>query len=308
MRMNLGRQPRRSRSNQPPEGHTGHGDFAVAASRVRWSGDQGLRTSISSSFPPRCVATYAEREHGRSSRSRAFAASSRGTRSRVTTKRSTLSAMDAPDKVQTPMPSERLDMDEEPSGSEQRASRLIRTLSIAGAVVIGLLAGYQLVTRGTSSVTSLSPADYRARSEAGNGQAPDFTLPTLSGEATLTLRSFRGSVVVLNFWASWCAPCIEEAPDLERVAVAYRSQGVRFLGVDERDDPAAARAFQREFEITYPSVFDPAGSLADDYRLVGLPTTFVISRDGRLLYKFTGFLDKPTLTSTLEAVLATGTT
>ncbi len=177
-------------------------------------------------------------------------------------------------------------------------------MSIAGAVMIGLLAGFQLVTRGTSSVTSLSPADFRARSEAGNGPAPNFALPTLAGDATLALQSFRGSVVVLNFWASWCAPCREEAPDLERAAVAYRSRGVRFLGVDERDDAAAALAFQREFKISYPSVFDPAGSLADDYQLVGLPTTYVISRDGRLLYKFTGFLDKATLTSTLDAVLA----
>lgn len=198
--------------------------------------------------------------------------------------------------------------DQETLRADRRATKLIRNLSIAGAVVIGLLAGYQLITRGTSSATSLSPADYRARSEAGNGPAPNFTLPSLSDDTTLALRSFRGSVVVLNFWASWCAPCRQEAPDLERVAVAYRSQGVRFFGVDERDDPAAALAFQREFKISYPSVFDPAGSLADDYQLVGLPTTYVISGDGRLLYKFTGFLDKLTLTSTLDAVLTTAAT
>ena len=191
---------------------------------------------------------------------------------------------------------------------DRTASKLIRNLTVGGAILIGLLAGYQLVTRGASSVTSLSVADYRARSEAGNGPAADFTLPTLAGDANVSLRSFRGSIVVLNFWASWCAPCRKEAPDLARTAVAYRAQGVRFLGVDERDDPAAALAFQREFGITYPSVFDPAGSLADDYGLLGLPTTYVISREGRLLFKFSGYLDKATLVSTLDSVLKTSTT
>jgi cytochrome c biogenesis protein CcmG/thiol:disulfide interchange protein DsbE len=190
----------------------------------------------------------------------------------------------------------------------RRASKLIRNLSIGGAVVIGLLAGYQLVTRGASSVSSLSTADYRVRSEVGNGPAPDFTLPVLGGDAKMSLRSLRGSIVVLNFWASWCAPCRREAPGLERAAVAYRARGVRFLGVDEQDDAAAALAFQREFGITYPSVSDPGGSLVDDYGLLGLPTTYVISRQGRLLLKLSGFLDEPTLVATLDSVLKTSPT
>lgn len=193
-------------------------------------------------------------------------------------------------------------------GADRRASKLIRNLAVGGAVVVGLVAGFQLITQGASSVSSLSAADYRARSEVGNGPAPDFALPILGGDGNLSLRSFRGSIVVLNFWASWCSPCRKEAPDLARTAVAYRARGVRFLGVDERDDPAAALAFQREFGITYPSVFDPAGSLADDYGLLGLPTTYVISREGRLLFKFSGFLDKPTLVSTLDSVLKTSPT
>ncbi len=83
----------------------------------------------------------------------------------------------------------------------------------------------------------------------------------------------------------------------------YRNRGVRFLGVDHRDDRAAALAFVDEFGITYPSVSDPAGALADDYELVGLPSTFVIHRRGSIVYRFTGYLDGAVLRSALDDVL-----
>jgi cytochrome c biogenesis protein CcmG/thiol:disulfide interchange protein DsbE len=128
-------------------------------------------------------------------------------------------------------------------------------------------------------------------------------MATLGRSGNLSLSSLRGNVVVVNFWASWCGPCREEAPDLEATSRAYRSRGVRFLGVDERDDEAAALAFVREFDITYPSVFDPSGALADDYALLGLPTTVVVDRNGQIVYRFTGYLDAPVLRSALDDVL-----
>ena len=78
---------------------------------------------------------------------------------------------------------------------------------------------------------------------------------------------------------------------------------MQFLGVDERDDEAAGRAFQEEFGITYPSAFDPAGELADDYGLLGLPSTFLIDSRGQIVYRFTGYLDGAVLRSALDRML-----
>jgi cytochrome c biogenesis protein CcmG/thiol:disulfide interchange protein DsbE len=199
---------------------------------------------------------------------------------------------------------------EEPPRRPGRWNRLLKVGSIAVAGVIVVLAAVELRTNSRTAGGSFSVANRRAQAEADGSQAPDFELPLLSGDVdgddvgTLRLSSLRGSIVVLNFWASWCGPCREEAPDLQAAWVDYQDRGVRFVGVDERDDRAAALAFVEEFGITYPSVFDPAGSLADDYAFLGLPSTFVIDAVGNIAYRFTGFLDGPTLRGTLDTVIA----
>lgn len=146
-------------------------------------------------------------------------------------------------------------------------------------------------------------ADHRAEPIAEDRPAPHFELPTLQGGGTISLRDFDGKVVVLNFWASWCGPCREEAPELEATWQAYRLRGVQFLGVNHQDGRAAAMAFQREFGITYPSVFDPQGTLASRYGLIGLPTTFVVGSDGRIAYRFLGKVDASMLRSVLDDML-----
>ncbi|MFN8233179.1 MAG: TlpA disulfide reductase family protein [Actinomycetota bacterium] len=178
-----------------------------------------------------------------------------------------------------------------------------RIVALLVGVTIVVLAVSELRSRSTSAVGSFSIADRRAEAEVERMPAPDFELPLLDDSGSLRLSSLRGSIVVLNFWASWCGPCREEAPDLQATWAAYRDRGVRFVGVDERDDQAAALAFVGEFGITYPSVFDRSGSLADDYAFIGLPSTYVIDADGSIVYRFTGYLDGPTLRSTLDAVL-----
>jgi len=175
---------------------------------------------------------------------------------------------------------------------------------LAIAAVVASLAVVELRERGSSSIGGFTVANYKARAEVENTPAPDFELPSLEGGAPIALSLLRGQVVVLNFWASWCAPCRLEAPGLRRVSERYRERGVRFLGVDYRDDDAAARAFVGEFHLRYPSVSDPSGSLADDYELIGFPTTVIIDPAGTIRYRFVGYLDEAVLEDALNDVVS----
>jgi cytochrome c biogenesis protein CcmG/thiol:disulfide interchange protein DsbE len=116
------------------------------------------------------------------------------------------------------------------------------------------------------------------------GPAPNFALRRLDGTATMSLASLRGKTVVLNFWASWCGPCKQEAATLEQLWNQYRGRGVVFVGVDSNDTASDARRFVAAHGITYPVVSDGGGRVAADrYGIAGLPVTYVIDRQGRLV-------------------------
>lgn len=119
---------------------------------------------------------------------------------------------------------------------------------------------------------------------------PTLTGTTLTG-SPLNLDSLRGHVVVVNFWGSWCSPCRAEAPGLSRLSKEVYGEGTRFVGVDIRDNQSAALAFESEFGITYPSVFDPGNASAAGFNPwppVGTPTTYVIDTRGRIAAVFSG--------------------
>lgn len=132
--------------------------------------------------------------------------------------------------------------------------------------------------------------------------APALAGDDLDGEPA-ALADLRGDVVVVNFWATWCDPCRDEQPALERVRRAYQGQGVEFLGVDERDDLAAARAWIEEFDVTYPSIQDPSGSWADDFELFGYPDTFVIDASGMIRWAVYGQTGEEQLRQLIDLVL-----
>jgi thiol-disulfide isomerase/thioredoxin len=109
---------------------------------------------------------------------------------------------------------------------------------------------------------------------------PPFGSSTLDGRP-LALTDLRGKVVILNFWASWCLECRAEMPRLEHLHRAYDARGLAIVGVNAREDARAARRHAEELGLTFPIVLDPDGRINALYGVIGLPTTFVVGRDGR---------------------------
>jgi thiol-disulfide isomerase/thioredoxin len=159
----------------------------------------------------------------------------------------------------------------------------------AAACGAGATAQDTAVGNGSSFVAgSYSTTVYRG---GARPPAPDVRGTTLTG-STFELSADRGSVVVMNFWGSWCTPCREEAPALGALARHFAGSDVRFIGVDIRDNPASAEAFMRTFRIGYPSLNDPNDTIALDFNgtvpLAGIPTTLVIDRSGRIAARIVG--------------------
>lgn len=128
-----------------------------------------------------------------------------------------------------------------------------------------------------------SAAGQRTSPEPG-ALAPVFEVPGYDGRGPVRLAAFRGRLVVLNFWTSWCPPCRAEASTLESIYLTYQDRGVVFLGVDLQNDTwEESRAFLRRYHITYPVGRDESGAVGRAYRVTAIPTTYFVGPDGRIL-------------------------
>lgn len=122
--------------------------------------------------------------------------------------------------------------------------------------------------------------------------APDFVLPTVDGTPR-RLSSYRGKVVLLNLWATWCSPCVEEMPTLDGLAAQYEGKGLVVVGVAADEDPAVVKAFAAKARLRFDILMDPGGATGTQYGITGYPETFLIDRQGRLQGKFVGALPRP---------------
>jgi cytochrome c biogenesis protein CcmG/thiol:disulfide interchange protein DsbE len=162
---------------------------------------------------------------------------------------------------------------------------------LAVAVVAGLL-GLLVwkVIRGDGNEVTASLA------AGGRPTAPVFTLPRLSIDGAggeLSLSTYRGRAVLLNFWASWCIPCKDETPLLQRSWQRWRSKNVVFVGVNARDFRGDARRFMERYGVTYPNVYDGRGWTIGRYGVTGFPETFFLDSRGRVVYRIAGPVTDP---------------
>lgn len=196
-----------------------------------------------------------------------------------------------------------------------RASQKRRLVAFVGAAVV-LLAGCGS-EQGDSSDDSQGGGSQYVK---GTGEisrvpqkkrkpAPDITAKTVDGD-TVSLSDYRGKVLVLNVWGSWCPPCRAEAPHFARVSKQTKDQGVRFLGINTRDHTTAARSYERNYHITYPSLRDDNGKLLlkfqGDLSPQAIPSTLVIDRQGRVAARALKSLTDTELKKMLKPVMAEG--
>jgi DsbE subfamily thiol:disulfide oxidoreductase len=137
-----------------------------------------------------------------------------------------------------------------------------------------------------------------------SGPMPPIEGATLAGDGRVEAGDYAGQVVVVNFWASWCAPCRREQPALEAISDRYRDEGVAVIGVNYRDDDDSARAYLREFGVGYPSVVDFPGTLLGRFGIPGLPGTVIVDASGEMRFRVLGTVNEELLEDLIDRARA----
>jgi thiol-disulfide isomerase/thioredoxin len=174
------------------------------------------------------------------------------------------------------------------AGARMRARRLAgpALITVAALTLAGCDGGDIGANTPLSSGASFVGSNYQSTyfTPGSRSKAPAVAGTTVAG-GRLSLADDRGDVIALNFWGSWCAPCRSEAPALGTLATQLQPKGIRFVGIDIRDEPTAALAFMQNFRISYPSISDPSDFIAaqfHDFPPAAIPSTIIIDRTGRV--------------------------
>jgi thiol-disulfide isomerase/thioredoxin len=163
-------------------------------------------------------------------------------------------------------------------------------------VILLSVTAYEVTRRGSAPAKPGGPA------AAARSLAPNFTLQDLNGQP-LALSDFRGKVVLLDFWATWCAPCRTEIPHLVEFQEKYREQGFQVVGISMDDGPKPVREFYQEFRMNYPVAMGN-DKIADAYGgVLGLPVTLLIGRDGLIQAKYTGVVEMAVVEEKIKTLL-----
>lgn len=189
---------------------------------------------------------------------------------------------EAPDVLSSPVAPVELQRPDSP-----RPSGTPMILAAAMIVLAAVVVAYTLGTRSSQVERPMVSPDL-LQPPAARQAAPAFTLQSLRGSDRISLVDFKGRVVVLNFFASWCGPCALEAADLQRTWRANAGRRVAFLGIATQDRYADAQAFLKTHDVTYPAAFDTSGDVMQDYRITGIPTTVFIDPQGRIAGRHAG--------------------
>ena len=163
--------------------------------------------------------------------------------------------------------------------SDTRPGRVQRIAQLAA--LIGVAALLALLIWKVAFGRTTGAADELAEGKLVH--APAFTLDRLDRNGQLAVADLRGKAVVVNFWASWCVPCRDEAPVLQKTYERYRDQGLVVLGVDVNDFRQDARRFMKRYGLSYPVVYDGKGSTVGKWGVRGFPETFFVDRTGKLV-------------------------
>ena len=174
-----------------------------------------------------------------------------------------------------------------------------RTKLALGTIAIVVVVG------GAWFLTAMRPSDDPGEVVELSGPMPEITGEAVAG-GTVGPENYRNRPVVVNFWATWCGPCRREQPALQRLAQEYEGR-VAFIGINHTDDQAAAREYVRQYGVTYPSLFDPAGEVAFDFEIPYLPATVIVDADGQLRYRLLGAQPESSFRRYIEAVLGRDT-
>ena len=174
--------------------------------------------------------------------------------------------------------------------SNPTVNRLSLVLFIGALLALGALIAFGL-SQAQGADLDLEPA-------------PDFTVPLYTGgTGDFTLSEQLGQPVLLNFWGSWCPPCRAEFPAIQAIADEHKDQGLVVIGVDVQDTEANAKAFLTEQGITFRTGPDLTGRISIDYSVTSMPTTYFITRDGKIFKKWSGLIDENRLTAFVDELV-----